>query len=261
MNQESREPAAAKWQPLPPAQRRVLGVLVEKAKTTPSGYPLSLNAVVVGSNQKSNRDPQMELDAEDAEDALTALRECGAVGEVHGDGRVPKYRHYMKDWLGVDGTELSVMAELLLRGPQTIGDLRGRAARMAGNALPDVTALRPVVQTLMEKGLVIALTPEGRGQIVTHALYPERELREIKSEFASGGTADHRDSPAAATGDSTAMRAHQPPAATPTVPEPRSAPGTTGDTDVGSLRDLVEQLQLEVARMKKEIEDIWSNLS
>ncbi len=257
MNEASHAESAPKWQPLPPAQRRVLGVLVEKAKTTPSGYPLSLNAVVVGSNQKSNRDPQMELDAEDVEDALTALRECGAVGEVHGDGRVPKYRHYMKDWLGVDGTELAVMAELLLRGPQTIGDLRGRAARMAGNALPDVGALRPVVQSLMAKGLVLALTPEGRGQMVTHALFPERELREIKAEFAGGRTSDSPHPSPVPSAEPAVKRADAP---RPETPKPQA--GSTAVTaDLASLSAQVEQLQQEVARMRKEIEDIWSNLS
>ena len=163
------ETTELKWEPLPAIHRRILGVLVEKAKTTPDNYPLSLNSLTSGCNQKSNRDPQMDLDADDIEEALQVLREKGACNEVHGDGRVVRYRHYMKDWLGVDATELAVMAELMLRGTQTIGELRGRAARMAAGKLPDLGSLKPVIQSLIEKKLVIAVTPAGRGQLVTHA--------------------------------------------------------------------------------------------
>ena len=126
---------SAPWQPLERVPRRILGVLVEKAKTTPDNYPLSLNALVAGCNQKSNRSPQMDLSPEDVEEGLEQLRELQAIAEVHGDGRVIRYRHYMKEWMGVDGTELAVMAELLLRGTQTVGELRGRAARMASGQL------------------------------------------------------------------------------------------------------------------------------
>ena len=76
---EGESPAPAKWQPLNATQRRVVGVLVEKAKTTPDAYPLSLNALTNGCNQKSNRSPQMKLAPEDVEDALEQLREMGAV--------------------------------------------------------------------------------------------------------------------------------------------------------------------------------------
>ncbi|MEX2356895.1 MAG: DUF480 domain-containing protein, partial [Pirellulaceae bacterium] len=128
MDEQQAEQAA--WRPLKENQRRVVGVLVEKAKTTPDAYPMTLNGLTTGCNQKSNRDPQMKLETFEVEDALEQLREMGAVAEVHGDGRVVKFRHYMKDWLGCEGDELAVMAELLLRGPQTVGELRGRAARM-----------------------------------------------------------------------------------------------------------------------------------
>jgi len=120
-------PSAPRWQPLSAMDRRVIGVLIEKAKTTPDAYPLSLNAVVAGCNQKSNRHPLMNVEPDDVEQSLDRLRELGAISLVQGYGRVQKYRHYMYDWLGVDKVELAVMAELLLRGPQTEGDLRGRA--------------------------------------------------------------------------------------------------------------------------------------
>ena len=123
----SAPPQTAKWRPLAAIDRRVLGVLVEKAKTTPDQYPITLNGLCSGCNQKSNRFPQMEVKPEDVEDSLERLR-LGAVTEIQGSGRVAKYRHLAYEWLGVEKLELAVMTELLLRGTQTEGDLRGRGA-------------------------------------------------------------------------------------------------------------------------------------
>src|SRR5262249_8237460 len=148
--------------------RRVLGVLVEKAKTTPDAYPMSVSAITSGANQKSNRFPSMNLEPDDVQESLDRLRQLGAVGEVQGSRRRPRVRHYLYEWLGVDKVELAVMAELLLRGSQTEGELRGRAARM--EPIADLAALRPVLQSLKGKNLVIPLTPEGRGHVLTHAL-------------------------------------------------------------------------------------------
>ena len=103
----------------------MLGVLVEKAKTTPDNYPLTL-AGITGSNQKSNRDPKMDLDEDDVLLALDELRKLRP-REVQGSGRAIKYRHAAYDWLDVDGSGSAVMTELLLRGPQTLGELRTRA--------------------------------------------------------------------------------------------------------------------------------------
>ena len=127
-------------------------MLVEKAKTTPDNYPLSLNALVNGANQKSNRSPQMQLDEEQVAEAIDRLRMVGAVSIIQGDGRVEKYRHLLYEWLGVDKVELAVMAELLLRGEQTLGELRGRAARM--EPIKGVSELQPIVDGLREKGLI-----------------------------------------------------------------------------------------------------------
>jgi len=173
-----------RWRPLDRFERRVAGVLVEKAKTTPDNYPLSLNSLVNGCNQKNNRAPQMQLDEEQASEALDRLRNYGAVVVVQGDGRVEKYRHLLYEWLGVDKVELAVMAELLLRGEQTLGDLRARAARM--EPIPGLAELQPVVDGLRQKGLVLLLTPPGRGCMVTHALYQEQELAKIRAEVARG---------------------------------------------------------------------------
>src|SRR6476646_5113010 len=170
-------------QPLSLRQRRVFGVLVEKAKTTPDASLMTINGLVAGCNQKSNRKPQLNLTPEEVEQLLEELRAMGAVTEVQGSGRVAKYRHHAYEWLGVEKTELAVMTELLLRGEQTLGELRGRAARM--EPIADLAALRPVIDSLIKKGLMIELTPPGRGQIVSHNLHKERELNELKTRMAS----------------------------------------------------------------------------
>ena len=101
----------------------------------------------------------MELDADDVTESLDRLRTLGLITEVQGSGRVSKYRHMAYEWLGVEKVELSVMAEPLLRGAQTEGELRGRAARM--DPIADLAALRPILDSLKAKGLIVSLTPEG----------------------------------------------------------------------------------------------------
>lgn len=178
------------WKPLSSIQRRVAGVLVEKAKTTPDAYPMTLNALTNGCNQKSNRSPQMELSTDDVEQAIEELRELGAVAEIQSGGRVPKFRHYMYKWLGVDKVELAVMTELLLRGEQTVGELRGRAARM--EPIADLNALRPVIDSLIEKDLIVSLTPPGRGHMITHNLYTPERLAQLKEQYATSLSAPER---------------------------------------------------------------------
>src|SRR5688572_4929475 len=177
-----------RWQPISAIERRVLGVMAEKAKTTPDAYPMTLNAICVGANQKSNRYPLMNLEPDDVEAALERLRERGAAAEIIGGGRAAKYRHYFYEWLGVDKTESAVMIELLLRGAQTEGELRGRAARM--EPIADVAALRPVLESLKAKGLLVSLTSAGRGHVVTHALYEPREMEKLRAEYAGQSTQD-----------------------------------------------------------------------
>ena len=188
--------AKPRWKPLSRVDRRVAGVLVEKAKTTPDQYPMTLNGLVNGCNQKSNRDPQMQLEENDIMESLDRLKAAGAAVEVQGSGRVPKFRHLMYEWLGVEKVELAVMTELLLRGAQTEGELRGRAARM--EPIPDLTALRTVLDSLRSKRLVIDLTPPGRGQILSHGLYDPEELERLKGKFAGGGSHEFVAEPPAA---------------------------------------------------------------
>lgn len=167
--------------PLDAAERRVLGVLVEKAKTTPDQYPLSLLALVNGCNQKSNREPVMNLDEEAVGRALESLRAIGAAAELFGSGRVPRYRHLLRDWLGIEGAQAAILAELLLRGEQSEGDLRGRASRM--EPIADLTLLRQHLDALAERGLVVWLSPPGRGRMLTHGLLPAEKLEKVKAQL------------------------------------------------------------------------------
>jgi uncharacterized protein YceH (UPF0502 family) len=185
--------------PLDAFERRVLGVLIEKAKTTPDQYPLSLNGVVTGCNQKSNRDPVMTVDEEQVTRALEGLRKCGAAAEVFGSGKLPRYRHLAYEWLGVGKEELGIMGELLLRGEQTEGDLRGRASRM--DPIPDLDALRGYLDRLADRGLVIWLSPPGRGRMLTHGLLPEEKLEKVRTALGIAAAATATLPPPAAQPD------------------------------------------------------------
>ncbi|MEI6703752.1 MAG: YceH family protein [Deltaproteobacteria bacterium] len=129
---------------------RVLGSLIEKELTTPEYYPLSLNALTNACNQKSNRDPVMTLSEEDVVRALDSLRfKQLAILSADG-GRVPKYRHLLAEKLGLMPAEQAIICELLVRGPQTVGELRTRGERM--HSLPDLAAVEDILRELMERG-------------------------------------------------------------------------------------------------------------
>src|SRR5262249_36671093 len=156
---------------------------VEKAKTTPDAYPLSLNALVTGCNQKSNRDPLMELADHEVEDALLSAQKKGLTIKVTG-GRVERWRHALYEAWKVDKVELAILAELLLRGPQTEGELRARASRM--EEIPDLDALRALLRPMAERRLVVYLTPEGRrGTVLTHGFSPPAELERLRTQYSS----------------------------------------------------------------------------
>ena len=129
---------------LTPIETRVLGALIEKDITTPDYYPLSLNALVNACNQKNNRDPVMTLDEQAVRDALTTLQEKRYAGPASGaDSRVPKYEHRLQEVFNFDRREIAIVCVLLLRGPQTPGELRTRTDRMY-----HFEALEDVVSTL-----------------------------------------------------------------------------------------------------------------
>src|SRR5690242_13461540 len=133
---------------------RVLGSLMEKEIATPEYYPLSLNALVNACNQKSNREPLMALTDGDVEDALAMLRERGLT-IVQTGGRVSKFGHRIVEKLNLGRRETAVLCELMLRGPQTLGELRGRADRMYH--FDDLDQVESVLRHLSEQKLAIRL--------------------------------------------------------------------------------------------------------
>lgn len=237
--------------PLDALERRVLGVLVEKAKTTPDAYPLSLNALRTGCNQKSNRFPQMSLDEEQVERAADSLRQKGALTLVQGDSRVERYRHRMYEWLGVEKAELAVVAELLLRGAQTVGELRGRAARM--EPIAGLAELTPIVDALVAKGLVDYLSPPGRGAVVTHTFYSSSERDKVCRDLGLSGGPQPRHAPPPPPPPPPPHGHHGPP-----PPPPPPPPGRDFEREIAELREeltaQINELRDEVDRLRQRVE-------
>jgi uncharacterized protein YceH (UPF0502 family) len=157
-------------------EARTLGVLIEKAFTTPDQYPLTLNAVVNGSNQKNNRDPVMTLDEPAVFDALEGLRAKKLVVRADMAGsRVNKFRHQAGEALHARPGEVAILAELLLRGPQTLGELRGRASRM--QPFESIDAVKNMLAALMtrDEPLVRELPPSpgSRAERYAQLLCPQ----------------------------------------------------------------------------------------
>jgi uncharacterized protein YceH (UPF0502 family) len=238
-------PVKPTWEPLGPIERRVLGVLIEKAKTTPDAYPLSLNAIRTGCNQRTNRFPVMDLEEDAVQEAVDGLREKGVVIEVQGGGRVAKYRHLGYEWLGVDKREVAVMTELLLRGAQTVGELRAHASRM--EPIPDLPALHALLDGLAAKKLIVWLTPEGRGQVVAHALYSPNELQRLRAEH--GGRAGEAGSGAANNEPSMRLA----PVAAPVA----SASGERQPpADLAALRQELADAKEQIAQLRDELKSL-----
>jgi uncharacterized protein len=129
---------------------RVLGSLVEKEITTPEYYPLSLNALANACNQKSNREPVMNLDEDQIRQALHALEDHGLAGAARGsDSRVSKYEHRVQEVFNFTRGEVAVMSVMLLRGPQTPGELRGRSERM--HRFEELSDVQSTLQRLMQR--------------------------------------------------------------------------------------------------------------
>ena len=140
-------------------EARVLGALVEKEVTTPEYYPLSLNALVNACNQKNNREPVMALDEDEVRQALHGLEDERVAGPVRGDGRVTKYEHHLQEVFNFTRAETALICVLLLRGPQTPGELRGRTERMyrfdelsdVVNGLQKLAAREPALVKLLPR--------------------------------------------------------------------------------------------------------------
>ena len=207
-----------------PDECRVLGVLIEKGLTTPEQYPLTLNGIINGSNQKSNREPVVTFDEGKAYEAAEGLRGKGLVVRVDMAGsRVPKFRQEAAGKLGLTRYELVLLAELLLRGPQTVGELRGRASRM--HHLDSMEIVEEMLKKMMEREEVLVKelppSPGSRAERFMQLLCPEAH-------------------PVDAVG----------------VVVSEAVVGTSG----GSMGERVEKLEAEVARLKEVVKKISVSL-
>lgn len=165
---------------IPRGQRRVLGVLLEKAFTTPDVYPLTVKACTSGCNQKNNRDPVTNYSEEQVRDILDELRESGLAAVVHTDGgRAERFRHYMRKRYKFSEIQLAIITELLLRGRQQPGELRTRASRMVPiNSQED---LRAALADLQAQGFVQSNGPlDRRGVDVDHTFYLDGENQKLE---------------------------------------------------------------------------------
>jgi uncharacterized protein YceH (UPF0502 family) len=226
---------------LTPLERRVLGVLIEKPLTAANSEPLTLNAIVVGSNQKSNRDPVVNLEEPEVDDCLEALQRKGLVFRITG-GRAERWRHNLYDAWQVSKIELALLGELLLRGPQTAAEARTRASRMEPIDQSEMTTL---LQSLPARGLIVWLTPESRrGAVLSHGFHSADELQRLKAQYSSGVSADE-------LVVKPAFPAAPPVGTPPDVLAPLQARLDDAHREIAVLKDQVVQLGIALAALQK----------
>jgi uncharacterized protein YceH (UPF0502 family) len=214
---------------------RVLGALIEKELTTPEYYPLSLNALVNACNQKSNRDPVMNVDEDAARTALRALEARGYAGPADNfDSRVTKYEHRLGEAFNFDRRETAVLCELLIRGPQTPGELRGRCERM--HEFDDIDEVLMTLQRLMKREpSLVKLLPKQPGT-------KEARYAQLLAGDAAGHDADSTSVPRAGHTRDAAEK---------------HASGVMQPIDAQRLA----QLELEVATLREEISEVKAQLA
>jgi uncharacterized protein YceH (UPF0502 family) len=225
--------------PLSPEEARVLGCLLEKERTTPDAYPLTMNALLSACNQSTNRSPVVSYREDTVEVALDQLRERGFVRRgVYPGSRVIKYKHVLGEALGVDESELALLGVLLLRGPQTPGELKGRTERL--HAFSDVVELQDTLERLFSRDEPLAQRL-GRepGQ-------KEARVRELLTDPSGDVTAEPDEGTVVWKPD---------PAATPAV---ANAPGG-GEGDAALVERLVA-LEAEVTRLRRDLEVLRDSL-
>lgn len=165
-------------------EARVLGSLLEKEITTPEYYPLSLNALLNACNQKSNRDPVMHFDEDTLERALYTLRDKGLLVSITGAGsRVPKYGHRISEKLNLGRRELAILCELMLRGPQTLGELRTRAERM--HPFGDLAEVESVIDHMPELITKLPRRPGEKEARYAHLLSGEPPVSAVPAPSAA----------------------------------------------------------------------------
>ena len=215
------------------AERRVAGALVEKALATPDQYPLSLNALRAACNQKSARDPVVDLSERDVTDAILRLQRRGLVGTTSGSGhRVSKFRHNLDRALDLSRRELAVLGVLLLRGAQTSGELRQRTGRLA-----DFGSVEDVEEALWMLGdrdePIVRTIPRGPGQST------DRYAHRLGGE-------DGHESEGPLEGQTTSASSSETDAPAASAPAASESPSGRGE-----LADRVEALEHEVAALRE----------
>ncbi|MGA2849713.1 MAG: YceH family protein [Terracidiphilus sp.] len=212
------------------AEARVLGALVEKEVTTPDYYPMSMNALINACNQRSNREPVTDLDEDAVRQALHGLEDLRIAGRARGaDGRVTKYEHWLGEVFNFSRAETALICVLLLRGPQTPGELRGRTERL--HRFDEITDVLAGLQKLMDREpSLVAVLPRQPGT---------KESRYVHL----------------LSGSQEALRS--------AVPEPWSPhEGSTevgGDDRIARLEASVSELRQEVVILRKKIDDLFGD--
>lgn len=219
-------------------EARVLGALVEKEITTPEYYPLSLNALVNACNQKSNREPVMNLGDEDATLAMRRLGELELAGAANtSDSRVRKYEHRLQEAFNFTRPETAVLCVLLLRGAQTPGELRGRAERMY--QFDDLSDVMGALQKLMSRepalARVLPRAPGTKESRYMHLLSGDMDVSgvEVARDIEHGGTAARVVAPGGGSDDARTARL---------------------ESEVADLRKEVAELKSGFARFRKQFE-------
>lgn len=220
--------------PLSALEARVLGCLIEKELSTPEYYPLSLNALVNACNQKNNRDPVMLLTARDVEVTLDGMRQRRLAGLFAGaDARVPKFKHTLDLVLPMEVPDRAVLAELLLRGPQTSGELRGRCERM--HAFGAVDQVEEVLARLASR---------PAGAVVRHLARQPGQKEARWTQLLTGETPADR---------AIASAAHEAAQSAPAAP---AAPLTARITLPPEAEARFAALEAEVTRLGQELEKL-----
>ncbi len=244
-------------------QRRVLGVLIEKGLTTPEAYPLTLKATTTGCNQKSNRSPITNYSEDQVVELLDELRTLGLVAEVHTEGgRTERFRHYVRKRYPFSEPQLAIVAELLLRGQQTLGELRSRASRMV--PIDSLEQLREELRGLQELKLLQASGDlQRRGVEVDHGFYKPNE----RMTLTPAADDEPEPSPLPASGSSPAESAptatEPPPRATsPTSPSATPSAPASPPADPEQLLVLqreIDSLRSEQRVLRESIESLQSD--
>jgi uncharacterized protein YceH (UPF0502 family) len=230
------------------AQRRVLGVLIEKGLTTPEYYPLTRKAVTTGCNQKNNRSPLTNYSEDTVEETLDELRQLGLVAVVHTEsGRTERYRHFMRQRYPFSETQLAVVTELLLRGPQQLGELRSRASRMV--PIDSLEQLRSDLQELAAQGYVRSGGPlDRRGIEVDHTFYETGEKAGFDRDTSAMAHEDEDESHEVET-------SARPAAAT------AGGRSSAGEAQVAALEREFSAIRAELQETREEVEALKEALS